>query len=85
MFEQMDVENEQYQLKPMNCPFHCFVYKDGLRSYRELPTRWAELGTVYRYERAGTLHVLMRVHGFIQDDAHVFFLPSQLATDSSRA
>ena len=84
MFDQMDVEKEQYQLKPMNCPFHCLVFKDGLRSYRELPLRWAELGTVYRYERSGTLHGLMRVRGFTQDDAHVFCLPSQLSTEIRR-
>merc|ERR1719261_1294464 len=64
MFDQMDVEKEQYQLKPMNCPFHCLVYKDQLRSYQDLPYRWAELGTVYRYERSGTLQGLMRVRGF---------------------
>jgi len=78
MFDQMDVEGQEYQIKPMNCPFHCLVYKDRLRSYRELPIRWAELGTVYRYERSGTLHGLMRVRGFTQDDAHIFCLPEQL-------
>ena len=78
MFDQMDVEKEQYQLKPMNCPFHCLVYKDQLRSYRDLPFRWAELGTVYRYERSGTLQGLMRVRGFTQDDAHIFCTPEQL-------
>ncbi len=78
MFQQMDVENEEYQIKPMNCPFHCLMYKDELRSYRDLPIRWAELGTVYRYERSGTLHGLMRVRGFTQDDAHIFCLPDQL-------
>lgn len=78
MFDQMDVEHEQYQLKPMNCPFHCLIYKDTLHSYRELPLRWAELGTVYRYERSGTLHGLMRVRGFTQDDAHIFCTPQQL-------
>jgi len=78
MFDQMDVEDEQYQIKPMNCPFHCLMYKDELRSYRDLPFRWAELGTVYRYERSGTLHGLMRVRGFTQDDAHIFCLPEQL-------
>ena len=78
MFDQMDVENEVYQIKPMNCPFHCLMFKDGIRSYRELPFRWAELGTVYRYERSGTLHGLMRVRGFTQDDAHIFCLPEQL-------
>eukprot|EP00180_Rhodochaete_pulchella_P003199 Plantae.Rhodophyta-Rhodochaete_pulchella.ctg5294.p1 GENE.Plantae.Rhodophyta-Rhodochaete_pulchella.ctg5294~~Plantae.Rhodophyta-Rhodochaete_pulchella.ctg5294.p1 ORF type:complete len:539 (-),score=113.60 Plantae.Rhodophyta-Rhodochaete_pulchella.ctg5294:1115-2671(-) len=79
MFDQMDVEGDQYQIKPMNCPFHCLIYKDTLRSYRQLPLRWAELGTVYRYERSGTLHGLMRVRGFTQDDAHIFCLPEQLA------
>lgn len=84
MFDQMEVEGENYQLKPMNCPFHCLVFKDGLRSYRELPLRWAELGTVYRYERSGTLHGLMRVRGFTQDDAHIFCLPEQLAGEIKR-
>lgn len=84
MFDQMDIEGEDYQLKPMNCPFHCLVYKEGLRSYRELPLRWAELGTVYRYERSGTLHGLMRVRGFTQDDAHIFCLPGQLADEIRR-
>lgn len=78
MFQAMEVENEEYQIRPMNCPFHCLMYKDELRSYRELPIRWAELGTVYRYERSGTLHGLMRVRGFTQDDAHIFCLPDQL-------
>eukprot|EP00527_Entomoneis_sp_CCMP2396_P005113 CAMPEP_0198150238 /NCGR_PEP_ID=MMETSP1443-20131203/49984_1 /TAXON_ID=186043 /ORGANISM="Entomoneis sp., Strain CCMP2396" /LENGTH=688 /DNA_ID=CAMNT_0043815501 /DNA_START=104 /DNA_END=2170 /DNA_ORIENTATION=+ len=78
MFDQMDVDDEQFQIKPMNCPFHCLMYKDELRSYRDLPFRWAELGTVYRYERSGTLHGLMRVRGFTQDDAHIFCLPEQL-------
>lgn len=78
MFQQMEVENEEYQIRPMNCPFHCLMYKDELRSYRDLPFRWAELGTVYRYERSGTLHGLFRVRGFTQDDAHVFCLPDQL-------
>ena len=78
MFDQMDVENEVYQIKPMNCPFHCLMFKDAIRSYRDLPFRWGELGTVYRYERSGTLHGLMRVRGFTQDDAHIFCLPEQL-------
>lgn len=81
MFDQMEVEGEEYQIKPMNCPFHCLVYKEGLRSYRDLPIRWAELGTVYRYERSGTLHGLMRVRGFTQDDAHIFCLPEQLTDE----
>ena len=67
-----------YQLKPMNCPFHCLVYKDTPKSYRDLPLRWAELGTVYRYERSGTLHGLMRVRGFTQDDGHIFCTADQL-------
>jgi len=78
MFDQMEVEGADYQIKPMNCPFHCLMYKDKLTSYRELPLRWAELGTVYRYERSGTLHGLMRVRGFTQDDAHIFCLPDQV-------
>jgi len=78
MFDQMEVENEEYQIRPMNCPFHCLMYKDQLRSYRDLPIRWAELGTVYRYERSGTLHGLFRVRGFTQDDAHIFCLREQL-------
>tara|TARA_B110000090_G_C13380766_1_gene445724 strand:- start:1586 stop:1966 length:381 start_codon:yes stop_codon:yes gene_type:complete len=73
MFKAMEVENAEYQIKPMNCPFHCLVYKDQPRSYRDLPIRWAELGTVYRYERSGTLHGLFRVRGFTQDDAHIFW------------
>eukprot|EP00188_Purpureofilum_apyrenoidigerum_P000966 Plantae.Rhodophyta-Purpureofilum_apyrenoidigerum.ctg1493.p1 GENE.Plantae.Rhodophyta-Purpureofilum_apyrenoidigerum.ctg1493~~Plantae.Rhodophyta-Purpureofilum_apyrenoidigerum.ctg1493.p1 ORF type:complete len:705 (-),score=119.19 Plantae.Rhodophyta-Purpureofilum_apyrenoidigerum.ctg1493:670-2640(-) len=81
MFDQMEVENEAYQIRPMNCPFHVLIYKDGLKSYRELPLRWAELGTVYRYERSGTLHGLFRVRGFTQDDAHIFCLPSQLEVE----
>jgi len=78
MFKTMEVEEDEYQIKPMNCPFHCLVFKDTPRSYRDLPVRWAELGTVYRYERSGTLHGLFRVRGFTQDDAHIFCLPSQL-------
>ena len=77
----MEVENEEYQIKPMNCPFHCLMYKDDMRSYRDLPFRWGELGTVYRYERSGTLHGLMRVRGFTQDDAHIFCLPEQLQSE----
>ena len=79
MFNAVDIEGDLYRLKPMNCPFHIKIYQDRLRSYRELPLRWAELGTVYRYERSGTLHGLMRVRGFTQDDAHIFCLPDQLA------
>jgi len=72
MYAPMEVDNEAFQLKPMNCPFHIGVYKNRQRSYRELPIRYAELGTVYRYERSGALHGLMRVRGFTQDDAHIF-------------
>ncbi|UCC15179.1 MAG: threonine--tRNA ligase [Gammaproteobacteria bacterium] len=76
------VEDEQlYQLKPMNCPFHVLVFQDRLRSYRELPIRWAELGTVYRHEMSGALHGLMRVRGFTQDDAHVFCREEQIADE----
>jgi threonyl-tRNA synthetase len=81
MFGAMDVENDQYQLKPMNCPGHILIYKSRRRSYRELPLRFAELGTVYRYERAGVLHGLMRVRGFTQDDAHIFCMPEQLEAE----
>jgi threonyl-tRNA synthetase len=81
MFDSMDVEQQAYQIKPMNCPFHVLTYKHELHSYRELPLRWAELGTVYRYERSGVLHGLMRVRGFTQDDAHIFCLPEQIADE----
>lgn len=81
MFDQMEIETQQYQLKPMNCPFHVLTYQSHLHSYRELPIRWAELGTVYRYERSGVLHGLMRVRGFTQDDAHIFCLPDQVADE----
>ena len=84
MFAPMTVESSDYQLKPMNCPFHIMVYKSHLRSYRDLPIRYGELGTVYRYERSGVLHGLMRVRGFTQDDAHLFCRPDQLATEVSR-
>ncbi|MCA9462313.1 MAG: threonine--tRNA ligase [Nitrospira sp.] len=79
MFTPMPVEASEYQLKPMNCPFHIMIYKSHLRSYRDLPLRFGELGTVYRYERSGVLHGLMRVRGFTQDDAHLFCAPEQLA------
>ena len=78
MFSSMDIDEVSYQLKPMNCPFHISIYKTGKRSYREFPIRWCELGTVYRYERTGVLHGLMRVRGFTQDDAHIFCRPDQL-------
>jgi threonyl-tRNA synthetase len=78
MYAAMDVDGMEYFIKPMNCPFHIEIYKSGLRSYRELPLRWAELGTVYRYEKAGTLHGLFRVRGFTQDDAHIFCTTDQI-------
>ena len=78
MYPPMDVEGQAYYIKPMNCPFHIMVYRSALRSYRELPQRYAELGTVYRYERSGVLHGLMRVRGFTQDDAHIFCRPDQV-------
>jgi threonyl-tRNA synthetase len=81
MFGPMEVEKAYYQLKPMNCPGHILIYKTKLRSYRDLPVRLAELGTVYRYERSGVLHGLMRVRGFTQDDAHIFCMPSQIESE----
>jgi threonyl-tRNA synthetase len=78
MFGPVEVEKADYQLKPMNCPGHILIYKSRLRSYRELPVRLAELGTVYRYERSGVLHGLLRVRGFTQDDAHIFCMPEQV-------
>ncbi|MGD9345325.1 MAG: threonine--tRNA ligase [Candidatus Aminicenantes bacterium] len=78
LYPAFEKEDIQYQLKPMNCPFHIMVYNTRQRSYRELPLRWAELGTVYRYERSGVLHGLMRVRGFTQDDAHIFCRHDQL-------
>ncbi len=78
MYAAMDVDGQEYFTKPMNCPFHIEIYKSGLRSYREFPLRWAELGTVYRYEKAGTLHGLFRVRGFTQDDAHIFCTTEQV-------
>lgn len=78
MYSPMEIDNIEYELKPMNCPFHIQVYKNSLRSYRELPVRYAELGTVYRYERSGVLHGLMRVRGFTQDDAHIFCREDQI-------
>jgi len=81
MYAPMLVENSEYQLKPMNCPFHIMVYKSHLRSYRDLPIRYGELGTVYRYERSGVMHGLMRVRGFTQDDAHIFCRPDQIAEE----
>ncbi len=84
MFTPMKVEGSEYQLKPMNCPYHIMIYKSHLRSYRDLPIRYGELGTVYRYERTGVLHGLLRVRGFTQDDAHLFCRPDQIEPEVSR-
>ncbi len=81
MYAPIDVEGQKYYLKPMNCPFHLYIYKSKGRSYRDLPIRYAELGTVYRYERSGVLHGLMRVRGFTQDDAHHFCAPEQMPAE----
>ncbi|MBS0166277.1 MAG: threonine--tRNA ligase [Nitrospira sp.] len=84
MFPSMKLEGSEYQLKPMNCPYHIMIYQSHLRSYRDLPIRYGELGTVYRYERTGVLHGLMRVRGFTQDDAHLFCRPDQMEAEVSR-
>jgi threonyl-tRNA synthetase len=84
MFAPMKLEGSEYQLKPMNCPYHIMIYKSHLRSYRDLPIRYGELGTVYRYERTGVLHGLLRVRGFTQDDAHLFCRPDQIEGEVSR-
>ncbi len=81
MYSPMEIEGIEYELKPMNCPFHINIYKSSLRSYRELPIRYAELGTVYRYERSGVLHGLLRVRGFTQDDAHIFCGEDQIESE----
>ena len=78
MFDIMELDDAEYRMKPMNCPFHILIYKDSLRSYRDLPVRLGELGTVYRYERSGVMHGLLRVRGFTQDDAHIFCTPQQI-------
>ncbi|MDR1985723.1 MAG: threonine--tRNA ligase [Treponema sp.] len=78
MYSPMEIDQQDYLIKPMNCPFHIMIYKNKGRSYRDLPLRWAELGTVYRYERSGVLHGLLRVRGFTQDDAHIFCTPEQM-------
>ena len=84
MYSPMQIDEQDYYIKPMNCPFHIMIYKTRLHSYRELPLRWAELGTVYRYERSGTLHGLLRVRGFTQDDAHIICAPEQIEDEISR-
>ena len=81
MFDAMDMEGQDYYLKPMNCPFHIMYYRSGLRSYRDLPMRIGELGSVYRYERGGTLHGMLRVRGMTQDDAHIFCRPDQIVAE----
>lgn len=81
MYPPMEMDNGTYYLKPMNCPMHCLIYRGRLRSYRELPLRLFELGTVYRYERAGTLHGLLRIRGFTQDDSHIFCTEDQMADE----
>jgi len=78
MFDVMELDDAEYRMKPMNCPFHILIYKDSLKSYRDLPVRLGELGTVYRYERSGVMHGLLRVRGFTQDDAHIFCTPEQI-------
>ncbi len=85
MFGPMEVEGDKYLIKPMNCPFAMKIYNSDIRSYRDLPIRWAELGTVYRYERSGVLHGLTRVRGFTQDDAHIICTPDQLTDEVMRA
>ncbi len=84
MYSSMEVEGQEFFVKPMNCPFHIMIYKNKLRSYRELPMRYAELGTVYRFERSGVLHGLLRVRGFTQDDAHIFVAPEEMEAEIIR-
>lgn len=81
MFAGMDIDGQEYFIRPMNCPFHIMIYKNKLHSYRDLPLRWAELGTVYRYEKSGVLHGLLRVRGFTQDDAHIFCTNEQIESE----
>ncbi len=84
MYAGMKIDDQDYYIKPMNCPFHIMIYKAHLRSYRDLPLRWAELGTVYRYEKSGVLHGLLRVRGFTQDDAHIFCAHEQIESEIQR-
>lgn len=84
MYSPMDIDGQDYYVKPMNCPFHIQIYKSSVRSYRDLPIRMGELGTVYRYERSGVLHGLLRVRGFTQDDAHIFCRPDQVRSEVER-
>jgi threonyl-tRNA synthetase len=81
MYSPMEIDKNDYYIKPMNCPFHIKIYQTSLHSYRDLPLRWAELGTVYRYEKSGVLHGLLRVRGFTQDDAHIFCTPEQMVDE----
>jgi threonyl-tRNA synthetase len=81
MFDSMELDDAEYRLKPMNCPGHILIYKDSLKSYRDLPVRLGELGTVYRYERSGVMHGLLRVRGFTQDDSHIFCTPEQIEAE----
>jgi threonyl-tRNA synthetase len=81
MFTPMELDDAMYRMKPMNCPFHILIYKNSPKSYRDLPVRYAELGNVYRYERSGTMHGLLRVRGFTQDDAHIFCTPGQIESE----
>jgi threonyl-tRNA synthetase len=81
MYSPMEIDKQDYYIKPMNCPFHILIYNDKGHSYRDLPLRWAELGTVYRYERSGVLHGLTRVRGFTQDDAHIICTPEQMESE----
>jgi threonyl-tRNA synthetase len=81
MFSPMELEGSEFEIKPMNCPFHILIFKESVQSYRDLPIRFSELGTVYRYERSGTLHGLLRVRGFTQDDAHIFCRPEDLSAE----
>jgi len=81
MYAPMQIDEQDYYIKPMNCPFHIMIYKSHLRSYKDLPLRWAELGTVYRYEKSGVLHGLLRVRGFTQDDAHIFCAQEQIESE----
>lgn len=84
IYSPIEIDQQQYLLKPMNCPGHILIYKNRIRSYRELPVRWAELGTVYRYERSGVLHGMLRVRGFTQDDAHIFCMEEQLSDEITK-
>ena len=85
MYPRMEMEGNDYYVKPMNCPFHIKIFQSKVHSYRELPVRFAEMGTVYRFERAGVLHGLLRVRGFTQDDAHIFCTPAQMVSEVTRA